>query len=345
MSSIRDIAKAAGVSISTVSKALNDSGSLSAATRQRIRDLAKRMNYHPNSFARGLAAKVVDNIGFVIDRAPGRIFSNPFYSVILEGIESELVKHEFNLLISAHASTERDSSLPTFVLNGTVAGLIIAGNMAPVFLQRLKEVHLPAVVVDNHLQDQSFDTINSDNVSGAEDMMRYLISLGHEQIGFLLGANRHPNMQARYRAYRDSVRQHHLPSKPGWIGRGDVTAEGGYQAMAAILQSGELPTAIFASNDAMALGAIKLLYERGLRVPQQISVVGFDNIFLAEHATPPLTTVDVDKIRMGQLAAQRLIEKLKNQDDPVRETIVPTRLIVRQSAVRPAARKVGRETT
>jgi len=344
MSSIRDIAKAAGVSISTVSKALNNSGQLSPSTRRRIREIAKRMNYHPNSFARGLAAKVVDNIGFVIDRAPGRIFSNPFYSVILEGIESELVKHEFNLLISAHASTEPDSSLPNFVLSGTVSGLIIAGNMAPVFLQRLKEVQLPAVVVDNHLEDQSFDTINSDNARGAEDMMRYLISVGHEQIGFLFGANRHPNMQARYQAYRSSVRQHRLQSKPAWIGRGDVTTEGGYHAMAEILNGGELPTAIFASNDAMALGAIKLLYERGIHVPQQISVVGFDNIFLAEHATPPLTTVDVDKIRMGQLAAQRLIEKLRTEDDSVRETIVPTKLVIRQSASSPALRKGERET-
>ncbi len=343
MSSIRDIAQAAGVSISTVSKALNNQGHISAATRRRIHEAAERLNYSPNSFARGLASKVSDNIGFVIDRAPGHIFSNPFYSVILEGIESELVKHGFNLLISAHASTAPDASLPNFVRTGTVGGLIIAGNVAPSLLQRFRENDLPVVVVDNRLEDKSFDTINSDNFQGAQEMMNYLIALGHAQIGFLLGANRHPNMEARYQAFRQSMRQHQLPIKTEWISRGDVTKDGGYEAMQRLLQRGKLPTAIFASNDVMALGAIKLLHESGLRVPQKISVVGFDDILPAEYSTPPLTTVEVDKIRMGQLAAERLIKIMKGQDRAVCEIIVPTKLIVRESSSPPAAPKARRD--
>jgi len=342
MSSIRDIAQAAKVSISTVSKALNNHGHISAETRRRIHEIAERLNYSPNSFARGLASKVSDNIGFVIDRAPDHIFSNPFYSVILEGIESELVKHGFNLLISAHASTAPAASLPNFVRTGTVGGLIIAGNVAPPLLQRLRENDLPVVVVDNRLEDKSFDTINSDNFQGAQEMMNYLIALGHAQIGFLLGANRHPNMEARHQAFRQTMRQHDLPIKTEWISRGDVTKDGGYEAMQRLLQRGKLPTAIFASNDVMALGAIKLLHERGLRVPQKTSVVGFDDILLAEYSTPPLTTVEVDKIRMGQLAAERLIKKMKGQDRTVCETIVPTKLIVRESSSPPAAPKARR---
>lgn len=337
MASIRDIARAAGVSISTVSKALNNSGKLSEATQRRIRQIAVKLDYHPNAFGRGLASgKSVDNIGFVIDRAPDQIFSNPFYSVILEGIEAELVQHGLNLLISAHVSTIADAPLPNFVRSGIVGGLIIAGNVAPTFLQRLREVSLPTVVVDNHLDDGSFDTVNTDSLMGAQEMMHYLTALGHRQIGFLFGNNRHPNIQARYQAYKNVLQQHALPNQPQWIGRGDVTQEGGYKAMRQLLQRDSLPTAIFASNDVMALGAIKLLYEHGIHVPQQISVVGFDNVFLAEHATPPLTTVDVDKINMGRLAAQRLIKRLNDDTLPVKETIVPTQLIVRESATAPA---------
>ncbi len=131
MVSIRDIAKKAGVSISTVSKSINDTGKVSEATRKRIRKIAAKLNYQPNAFARGLASYGNDNIGFVIDRAPDRLFSNPFYSLILEGIEGELVKSGFNLLISAHVCTIPDAPLPKFVNSAIVGGVIIAGNVDP----------------------------------------------------------------------------------------------------------------------------------------------------------------------------------------------------------------------
>ena len=335
MVSIRDIAKKAGVSISTVSKALNGTGNVSEITRERIRKMATQLDYYPNAFARGLASSGNDNIGFVIDRAPDHLFSNPFYSLILEGIEGELVKRGYNLLISAHVCTCPDAPLPRFVNSGIVGGLIIAGNVDPAFLQRLRKTRIPAVLVDNHLDDGRFDTVNTDNLNGALDMMRYLVSLGHKHIGFLLGNNRHTSVHSRYQAYRSMMQHHKLPNRPGWIAKGDVTSEGGYLAMQQLCRSGPPPTAVFASNDAMALGAMKFLRENGVRIPQQISIAGFDNIFPAEHVTPSLTTVHVDKIKMGALTAQRLIARLQNSTLAIEENVVPSKLIVRESTSAP----------
>lgn len=331
MVSIRDIAQKAGVSISTVSKSLNDTGKVSEATRKRIRKIAAKLNYQPNAFARGLASYGNDNIGFVIDRAPDHLFSNPFYSLILEGIEGELVKSGFNLLISAHVCTIPAAPLPKFVSSAIVGGVIIAGNVDPTFLQRLRKTRIPAVLVDNHLNDAKFDTVNTDNLNGAIEMMNLLLSLGHREIGFLLGNNRHTSVQSRYRAYRTMLRRNKLLIRQQWIAKGDVTSEGGYHAMQQIYKNGKLPTAVFASNDAMALGAMKFLRESGLHIPRQISISGYDDIFPAEHANPSLTTVRVEKIRMGEITARRLIARLQNPSLPIEENVVPNKVIVRES--------------
>jgi LacI family transcriptional regulator len=128
-----------------------------------------------------------------------------------------------------------------------------------------------------------------------------------------------------------AVHKYRLDSREEWIASGDVTSEGGYEAMRRIFESGQLPTAVFASNDAMALGAMKFLREKGVQIPQQVSIAGFDDIYPAEHVTPSLTTVHVDKIKMGELVAQRLIARLHDSRLPIEKSVVPNTLIVRES--------------
>lgn len=331
-SSIWDVAKRAGVSISTVSKALNDKVHVNQKTREKVQLAAKQLKYHPSAFGRGLVLQKTGNVGFVIDRTPLRIFSNPFYSRVLEGIEEELLQQDYNLLISAHSMLDNKDVLPKFVREKSVDGLILTGKIADKLIYDIYLRGIPLVLVDNHIEQPDIDCVVTDNINGAKQAMAYLVELGHKKIGMLTGIGKHVSVIERRQGYTEMMQAANLPIHKQWIAEGDVTVTGGMETMEKFLaQTTELPTAIFAFNDAMAVGALRILHQHNIRVPGDISIVGFDDTDEALHVTPPLTTIHVEKEEMGRIATQLLISRIKRKKDVRQRVVLTTRLVVRES--------------
>jgi len=332
---IWDVAKRAGVSVSTVSKALNNRAHVNQKTREKVRQIAKQLKYHPSAFGRGLVLQKTGNIGFVIDRTPLRIFSNPFHSRVLDGIEEELLRQDYNLLISAHSLLHDKESMPKFVREKNVDGLILSGKISDRLILDLYLRGTPLVLVDNHIAQQDIDCVVTDNVNGAKQAVNHLLELGHRKIGMLRGSSKHVSVIERWQGYSEAMKSANLTPDKRWIAEGDVTTEGGMSAMEKLLaQTKELPTAIFAFNDAMATGAMKVLRANSIRVPEDISIVGFDDTDEAVHVIPPLTTIHVAKEEMGRVAAQLLIRRIQRKKAVPQRVVLTTHLVTRESTRR-----------
>jgi DNA-binding LacI/PurR family transcriptional regulator len=330
--SIWDVAKRAGVSVSTVSKALNNRAHVNPKTREKVRQIAKQLKYHPSAFGRGLVLQKTGNIGFVIDRTPLRIFSNPFHSRVLDGIEEELLRQDYNLLISAHSLLHNKESLPKFVREKNVDGLILSGKISDRLILDLYQRGNPLVLVDNHIAQSDIDCVVTDNVNGAKQAVNHLLELGHRKIGMLRGSGKHVSIIERWHGYNEAIKSANLTPDKRWIAEGDVTTEGGMSAMEKLLaQTKELPTAIFAFNDAMATGAMKILHAYNIRVPEDVSIVGFDDTDEAIHVIPPLTTIHVAKEEMGRVAAQLLIRRIQRKKAVPQRVVLTTHLVIRES--------------
>ncbi|MCX7919480.1 MAG: LacI family transcriptional regulator [bacterium] len=334
-STIWDVAKKAGVSISTVSKALNNRAHVNPKTRELVKQVAKQLKYHPSAFGRGLVLQKTGNIGFIIDRTPLRIFSNPFHSRVLDGIEEELLRQDYNLLISAHSLLDNKETVPKFVREKNVDGLILSGKIADKFILEIYQWGIPLVLVDNHIPQPNIDCVVTDNINGAKQAVNHLIELGHKKIGMLTGIGKHVSIIERRQGYFEAMKSANLTPNPKWIAEGDVTTEGGMEAMEKLFaQTKELPTALFAFNDAMATGAMKVLRAHQIRVPEDISIVGFDDTDEAIHVIPPLTTVHVAKEEMGRIAAQLLISRIQRKKDVRQRVVLTTHLVIRESTRR-----------
>lgn len=330
--SIWDVAKRAGVSISTVSKALNNRIHVNPKTREKVQQVAKQLRYHPSAFGRGLVLRHTENIGFVIDRTPLRLFSNPFYSRVLEGIEEELLRQDYNLLISAHSLLHNKESLPKFVREKNTDGLILTGKIADKFILELYHRNIPLVLVDNHLCEPELDCVVTDNENGARQAVNHLIELGHRKIGMLRGSGKHVSVVERWQGYLTALKSNNIIPEKQWIAEGDVTTQGGMEAMGKLLsQTKELPTALFTFNDAMATGAMQVLRANNIAIPDQISIVGFDDTDEAIHVIPPLTTIHVAKEEMGRVAAQLLIRRIQRKKVVPQRVVLTTSLVVRES--------------
>ncbi|MFB3896802.1 MAG: LacI family DNA-binding transcriptional regulator [bacterium] len=332
---IWDVAKKAGVSISTVSKALNDQIHVNQKTRELVKQTAKQLRYHPSAFGRGLVLQKTGNIGFVIDRTPLRIFANPFYSRVLEGIEEEMLLQDYNLLISSHSMLNNKEPLPKFVREKNVDGLILTGKIADKFILDIYHRGIPVVLVDNHVSQPNLDCVVTDNLNGAKQAVTHLVESGHKKIGILTGLGKHVSVIERFQGYVEVMKSANLNIEKQWIVEGDVTTDGGMEAMEKLLlQNKELPTAIFAFNDAMATGAMRVLHTHKIQVPTDISIVGFDDTDEAMHVSPPLTTISVAKEEMGRVAAQLLINRIQRKKDVRQRVVLTTHLIIRESTRR-----------
>ncbi len=325
---IKDIAKMANVAPSTVSRALNNKGRMSSATRERIRRLAQELGYHPNINAKGLATNRTGNIGIIIHKRhkplPGSFYD--FYGTIIIGIEEEAGDRGYNFIFS---SVDGKFVVPRCVQERRVDGLVIMGcDISRELIIKLKDDGMPLVLVDNHLD--GVDSVAVDNTGGAYKAVKYLIKLGHKEIGFVAERLTDLSFEERLEGYKLALKEHGLPYDPDIVAEGLTRPDHGYMAMKKLLRRGT-PSAVFAANDSTAIGAIKAIKEAGLRVPDDIAIVGFDDGGLASQAVPPLTTVRVYRERMASAAAKRLIELIEDPGQSPVNLTLPTKLIVRES--------------
>ena len=312
---IEDVAEKAGVSISTVSRVFNQSGRISEDTREEVLSVARELNYRPRKYTKKQRG---ENIGILINQFSLPILNNPFYSLILKGIEKELNKKNFHLVFKTLVGEkESDKKTVKSVLNDNqFKGLIVAGYGIEIdLIRKIKNSPLPVVLVDNDHWDEDIDCVLNDNISGARKVVKGLIARGHQRIGFIGGPFSHLSFEKRYMGYKMALKENNLEKENELIIFGDSSfqVEDGYESTKKLLKRVEKrPTALFAVNDITAVGAMKAVKEAGLSIPEDIAVAGFDDINMGRHVSPALTTVRVFKENMGIQAARRLLDLNKN---------------------------------
>jgi LacI family transcriptional regulator len=344
MASIYDVAKEAGVSVATVSRTFSAPGLITAQTQKRVLDVARRLNYQPRrsrarQAAEAGAATTANAIGFQFFAAQGdTLQSNTFYAPILAGAQAEAASLGLHVLVH---STDRHSlyqELPKMVLERAVGGMLLVGTADPAILATFA-AHVPEiVVVDHHDPRHSYECVVSDGFGGAYAAAQYLIDLGHRRVGFYLPERHVSSFDDRLRGYLCALFDAGLPGDRRLVMTSfDKGEPGSFQHQMA---SPNRPTAIMTVNDQNAFNIMYQCRELGLRIPDDVSLIGFDDISFSTHTDPPLTTVRVDKELMGRLAVHRLYARLQSGASDIAShpicSQVPVSLVIRSSCKAPA---------
>ena len=333
---LKEIAEIACVSVGTVSAVLNDRPTVSPETRARVMDVAVSLGYELKFKPRPPEGVDIRVIGLLIKHDLGLVWdTNPFYSRIQLGVTNTCQRHNISLMV---ANIEVDASnhpvqWPAMINQQQIDGLIMAGAFIDDTVQMVRrKSELPIVLVDSYAPYLSCDSIVTDNLGGARKAVEYLIQNGHTRIG-LAGWNplSPPSIHPRKRGYLETLSEYELQP---FIVETELSRLGGQVAAWKLLEGEKQVTALFCCNDETAIGALNAIHELGLKVPQDISIIGFDNIDLAGETTPALATVHVHKSWMGALGVQALIERTRNPLQPKITTVLATDLIVRDTVAR-----------
>jgi DNA-binding LacI/PurR family transcriptional regulator len=327
---LKDIALQAGVSVMTVSKALRDAPDVSAATKVRIRDLAKQVGYVPDSAAQGLRTRSTRLLGLVVSS-----LTNPIFARIVLAIEERAHELGYDLILAhTHNQADRESACIQKLLARRVEGLIIS----PVYrlaaedrvYRELLSSGTPTVILGHTAPFCSaFVNVACDDNAAAYAATKHLLGDGHKRIAFFAGPPVTPWTRERFEGYRRALRESNLEVDDRLVFQAGRAIEDGAKAALQMLNEGEVPTAIQCVNDMVAVGAIETLLQQGYRVPEDVSVCGFGNILLSQHFRVPLTTVRQPKFHLGQAAMDMLMQSLKGQRPEPRR--VPAEVIIRDS--------------
>jgi DNA-binding LacI/PurR family transcriptional regulator len=327
---IKKIAKLANVSIATVSRVVNNRPGVRKEIREKIEKIIKETNYRPNQMARGLVQKKSNVIGLLIPRFDG------YYSERAEAVLRVCNQNDYSVMI-ASAVEEYGGELDSLKLlyEKHIEGLIFfSAHYTPRHKELMKRIseQIPVVFVDMAEEDLNIPSILQDNYDGARKAMKYLIQCGHRKIAFISSPYSDKEAVKRQHAYVDTLKEEGIKINEKYIREGTYSIDSGYREMGNILKlSKDRPTAVFCANDNMAIGAINCLKANGLEVPGDMSVVGFDDILIAKHFIPALTTVRQDQEAIGTQAAELLIEYKKNSEFRVKKIILHQELIIRDS--------------
>lgn len=309
---VKDVAKAAGVSVASVSRALNGHKNMAEDTRERILGVATRMRYMPNGAARSLITKRTHTIGAVLPDLHGE-----FFSELIRGMDSAARARGLHLLVSSSHGSASEAGDVLRTLRGRVDGLLIMSPHADAdMLADNLPPGLPTVLMNTRVSGGNFPAISIDNYGGATAMMRHLVERGYRRIAFIAGPPNNFDADERLLGYRNALAEL-LPAQHEWVLPGNFSEESGYRAGMDIRANGALPQAIFAANDMMAIGCLFALGEQGINVPDDIALTGFDDIPIARYISPPLTTVRVRIADLGRRALEELAALIEQPDDDV----------------------------
>ncbi len=328
---IQDLAVELGVHKATVSRALSGRPGVSPAVRRRILDTAGHRGFFPHGPARTLATAKTETIALVFCDETSEFLTNPFYSRMLAGIATETTAHGYSLAFCSFSLSVPGirSPLPKILRERRADGFLFAGDQEDSLIKAAHNLGYPVVLADHQLGRGKFDTVVINNVAGGRRAVEHLIGLGHRQIGFVGGSLRSPSFAERLEGYQEALAARGLPSRPGWIQLGESL--GGFENMLKLLDLPKPPTAVFGCNDVNAVRAIRAIERRGLRVPEDVSVIGFDDSSRASESWPLVTTLRVDAAGMGRAAVRRLIERIEKRAGAPARTVFEAELVVRQS--------------
>ncbi|MGP6146418.1 LacI family DNA-binding transcriptional regulator [Jeotgalibaca sp. A122] len=334
MATIYDVAKEAGYSISTVSKVLNNSTNVSERARKKVQQAITALGYVPSSSARTLATKKSQMIGVVFSENLGVGMAHPFFGPVIEGFRQFVDIYNYDLLFVSRSIKGEENYTDQLIRRGVDGIVIFSTDSDRSDLQIYRELGIPCIFIDTDVHE--FNSVFSDNYQGAKMAVAHLVGLGHKKIAHIHGESSGFVGQERMRGFMEAVKENHLHLPPAYsVNGGFYSADGGRSAMMELLRLPEPPTAVFVSGDQMAIGAIQAIKEYGLRVPDDISVVGFDDIEIAKYMEPALTTVAQDKEKIGQQAGVIVIDSIMTPDRlPVRK-VIPVRLIKRATTASP----------
>jgi LacI family transcriptional regulator len=315
---------------------LNNNPRISPETVLKVNKAIKELNYHPSRSARGLVSRKTGNIGFILTE-DHFLRSEPFYTSVFLGTEFEARRDEYYVLLTTISSDFKNSDpLPRFILEKNIDGLIIAGKVPPLFLKKISKYELPMTFVDYYQDSDSYPVVLVDNLAGGMEAVNHLISLGHKKISFIGADIDHPSIQDRFSGYKIAIERAALKFSEEFCITDEEypNRESGYNAAKRLLEKNNGVTAVFAANDAMAIGAMQYFHEIKLKVPEDISIIGFDNVDIAKELVPPLTTIGISTIDMGIEVMRLISDLLKNKIKTAKKVLIPYELIVRKSTAR-----------
>ena len=330
--SIKDVAREVGVSHATVSRALRGSPLISPATTARVQTMAKTLGYSVNAVARSLVTGKTNTIGVVVTS-----IADPFVGGVVAGIETFANERGYStILATCHADPEIEKRMVANLRERAVDGIVVTSSrVGEEYLPLLSLMKVPMVLLNNQRPGDYAYSVTIDNTGSAQRAVEHLLHLGHRRIAYIGHSSGYASERDRRLGYEAALRHAALAIEPDYILQADSSPESGAQAAALLDALRPRPTAIFCYNDITALGVLAYARERGLRVPQDWSVVGFDDLFLSQHLHPPLTTVRQPMLEMGRLAAELLLGLIEGGETPTRVQM-PGELIVRQSTSAPA---------
>lgn len=330
MATMKDIAKLAGVSTSTVSHVINKTRFVSEEISERVNNAAKELNYYaPSALARSLKVNRTKTIGMLVTTS-----TNPFFGEVVKGVERSCYQKGYSLILcNTEGDNERMRQSINTLLQKRVDGLILMcssleGERIDVF-ERYPDI--PVVVMDWGPMLFTSDKIQDNSLRGGYLAAKYLIDCGHTEIGCITGPLIKHQAQMRYEGYKRAMNEAGLEFNANWIIESDFECEGGYQAFMKMAQRGTLPSSIFVSNDMMAMGVINAANELNIKVPEQISIIGYDDIHIAKFMSPSLTTIHQPKYRLGQAAVETLVRKLDDKSTEAQVVQLEPTLVERKS--------------
>ena len=333
--SIKDIARLARVSHPTVSRALQNSPLVNAKTAEKIRKIAKESGYRASAVARGLVTRRTRTIGLVVTTV-----ADPFTSEVVTGIEQTANDHGYCVFLAdSNADPDRERKIVQSFAEQRVDGIIVTSSrVGALYLPLLSEMMVPIVLVNDQHPGAFVHSVMICNQEGSRAVADHLVGLGHRRIAYIGDQFGYQSDTERFAGYREALNAAAIPFLPELVVRGDGKPEAAMRAMDELLALKDPPTAVCCYNDMSALGAMRSIHMQGLRVPEDISIAGFDDLFVASYTQPPLTTVRQPMRRMGQLAMENLIKLMSGQESVVRIKI-NAELIVRESTARVSKRR------
>jgi LacI family transcriptional regulator len=329
LATMKDVAQRAGVSPSTVSHVMNETRFVSQQLRDRVLHAMKELNYQPSAVARSLRTKRTQVIALVIPD-----ITNPYFPEVARGVQDVAEENEYSVILcNTDRIRGRELRFLKALRGQQVDGLIL--NPSEVTfgdLQDLQDAQIPVVLIGSQIDHPDLDVVMVNNVQGAYDAVSHLIDLGHRRIGLVGGPRAASSGEQRFQGYIRALATHDIPIDEEIITEGRFTREGGHESMKRLLALQSPPTAVFASSDVMAIGALMAIQEEGLQVPNDVSLVGFDDIAEASTTTPKLTTVSQPKYQTGKVAAQLLFDRVEGTSPGERQKIVLShQLVIRDS--------------
>lgn len=331
MITIKDVANKAGVSASTVSHVINNTRYVSEETSTKVLDAIKELNYYQNTQAKSLVTGKSYIIGLVVSD-----ITNPFFPELVRGVEKNAIQQGFDVfLFNTNYDSDRAAIIARRLIEQKVDGVIVMTTEIEYGLvNKLTASEIPLVLLDWGITDRLVSNIKENFMTGIDEAIGHLVELGHREIAFISGPLKLKTAKTRKEAFLSSMHKYREVVMEPLIIEGDFKVEGGEHAIDEMLSAAKPPTAILASNDLMAIGAIRGIKKRGLRIPQDISIIGLDDIFIASNLEPPLTTINLPRYEMGKIAWKLIHDLIQNKSNGGNEEVIETKLVVRGTTSR-----------